>query len=115
MLRDFFLWALTSFVIEPAMGEMTDRLAQLRVPPAVVQQLQACALEAPPALAAKAANDLWWGASTVIKVAIGLTDAKSVLAEATPGCAAAVGAVRPLLSGQAAWSWRGSLDLTRRG
>lgn len=99
MIRDAFLSLLSMFVIDPVMTEFNDRLAQLRAPPAVIEQVRACAAAAPMALADRAAGDLWWGANTVFSVAIGMTDAKSVIATATPGCAAAVAAVRPLLAG----------------
>ena len=102
MIRDAFLWLLSSFVMEPAMGEVNRRLTEVGAPQALVRQVQACGLEAPAALAEKAAGDIWWGVSTLVAVAIGMTDAKSVLAEATPGCAAAIAMVRPLLSGGAA-------------
>lgn len=101
MIRDAFLWLLSAFVIDPVMAEFNTRLSEVGAPPAVIQQVRVCATEAPGALAEKAAGDLWWGASTVVSVAIGMTDAKSVIAAATPGCAVAVAAVRPLLAGGA--------------
>lgn len=99
MIRDAFLSMLSMFVIDPVMTEFNDRLGQLRAPPAVIEQVRACATAAPPALADRAAGDMWWGISTVIGVATGMADAKAVIATATPGCAAAVAAVRPLLAG----------------
>lgn len=102
MIRDAFLSLLSAFVIDPAMAEFNDRLGALRAPPAVIEQVRACALDAPMALAEKAAGDLWWGASTVIGVAVGMTSATSVIAAATPGCAAAMTAARPFLASAAA-------------
>ncbi len=81
------------------MAEFNNRLREVNAPPALIEQVQACAMAAPAALAEKAAGDLWWGVGTVFTVAIGTTDAKSVIGAATPGCAAAVAAVRPLLTG----------------
>lgn len=101
MIRDAFLWLLSTFILDPAMSEVNQRLAQLGAPQAVIRQVQSCATEAPAALAEKAGGDLWWGVSTVVGVMIGLTDAKSVVAGATPGCAAAMAVVRPLLGGGA--------------
>lgn len=101
MIRDAFLWLLSMFVINPVMAEFNNRLREVGAPPAVIQQVRACATEAPGALAEKAAGDVWWGASTVVGVAIGTTEATSVIAAATLGCAVAVAAVRPLLAGGA--------------
>jgi hypothetical protein len=99
MIHDAFLWLLAMFVIDPVMAEFNGRLREARAPQAVIEQVQACATAAPLALAERAAGDVWWGVSTVFSVAIGMTDPKAVIAQATPGCAAAVAAVRPLLAG----------------
>lgn len=97
MIRDAFFWLLSTFVVDPAIAEFNSRLGEVRAPLAVTEQVQACAVAAPGALAEKATANLAWGVRTVVSVAIGATGAKSVIAEATPGCAAAMAAVRPLL------------------
>jgi hypothetical protein len=97
MIRDALLWLLTSFVVEPAMAEVQGRLEAVQAPHALVQQVRACAATAPAALAEKASSDLLWAVRTIGGVALGATDATSVIAGATPGCAAAVTAIRPLL------------------
>ncbi len=99
MIRDAFLWLLSMFVIDPVMAEFNNRLREVNAPPAVIEQVKGCAVAAPAALAEKAVGDFWWGVGTVFSVAIGTADPKSVVAAATPGCAAAVAAVRPLLTG----------------
>lgn len=99
MIRDAVLWLLTMFIIDPAMAEFKDQLGDARAPQAVVEQVKACAAAAPSAIAGKAAENTWWGVSTVIGVAIGITDAKSAIAEVSPECAAAAAAVRSLLAG----------------
>lgn len=101
MIRDFFLWLLTMFVIEPFQAEWTNRLSQLGAPPAIVAELGRCATAAGPALANRAADDPWWGISTAAGVALGLRDGLAVVTEATPTCAAAVASARPFLSGRA--------------
>ncbi len=97
MIREAFLYLLSAFVVDPVMTDVTERLGELRVPPAVIAQVNACALAAPLALATRAAGDPWWGASTVLGVAIGMTNAQAVLAGATPECGLAVAAARPFL------------------
>jgi len=99
MIRDLFLWLLTSFVVEPVQAEWNTRLAAAGAPPAVAAQLGRCAAEAGPALAGRAAEDVWWGVTTAMGVWLGTRDGMAVLAEATPGCATAVEAARPLLVG----------------
>ena len=89
MLESFFLWLLGVFVIDPAVAEMRDRLGGIQEPAAVMEQLRSCATTAPAALAEKAAASPFWGLSTAIAVAVGITSAGSVLTEATPDCAAA--------------------------
>ncbi|WP_376087190.1 hypothetical protein ACE7GA_13405 [Roseomonas sp. CCTCC AB2023176] len=59
------------------------------------------ATAAGPALANRAAEDPWWGVSTAAGVALGWRDGIAVVAEATPGCAAAIAGARPFLSGRA--------------
>lgn len=97
MIHSFFSWLLTTFVIGPVQVEFAERMQAAQAPAAVVQQVQACVVGATPVLIDRATNDLWWGVTTTIGVAIGQTDAKAILAETSPSCAAAVTAVRPFL------------------
>jgi hypothetical protein len=99
MIREAALWLLTMFVIDPVMAEFNERMGDMRAPPAVVGQVKACAAAAPGAMADKAAGDIWWGVSTAISVAIGMTDATAALAKVVPECAAAAGAMRSLAAG----------------
>lgn len=96
MIRDAALWLLTMFVIDPVIAQFNERMGDVRAPQAVVEQVRACAVAAPAAIADKAAGNLWWGVSTAISVAIGMTDATAALAKVVPECAAAAGAVRSL-------------------
>jgi hypothetical protein len=99
MIQGFFLWLLATFVVEPVRAEWDARLRTAGASPAVVAELGRCATEAGPALAGRAAGDPWWGVATAVGVWLGTRDGVAVLAEATPGCAAAVAAARPLLAG----------------
>jgi hypothetical protein len=98
MMRDFFLWLLTSLVVDPMQAEWGARLGAAGAPPPVVAGLARCAGEAAPALASRAAGDPGWGVTTVAGVWLGVRDSMAVVAEATPGCAAAVETARPFLA-----------------
>lgn len=80
MIQGFFLWLLATFVAGPVQAEWGSRLG------------------AAPALAGHAAAEPWWGISTAVGVWAGTRDGAAVLAQATPGCASAVAAARPLLA-----------------
>lgn len=98
MIQDIFAWLLATFVIGPVQTELANRMQAAQAPAAIVQQVQSCVVSAAPVLVERAADDVWWGVSTVISVAAGLTDAKTLLAETSPKCASAVSAVRPFLN-----------------
>ena len=99
MIQGFFLWLLATFVVVPVQAEWSARLSAAEAPPAVVAQLGQCAAEAGPALAGRAAADPWWGVTVAAGVWLGTRDGMAVLAEATPGCASAVAAARPIIAG----------------
>jgi hypothetical protein len=98
MIQDLFAWLLATFVIGPAQAEFATSMDAAQAPAAIVRQVQGCVVSATPVLVARATSDIWWGVTTTISVAAGLTDAKAVLAETSPACAEAVVAVRPFLN-----------------
>ena len=93
MLAGIFMPLLSFFIVNPFMATLNERLAAVQAPQAMMEQVQACASTAPTALAERAAGDLWWGASTVIGVAVGMTDARMIIAGASPACARVVAAL----------------------
>ena len=97
MIQDLFAWLLATFVIGPMQAELEG----LKAPAAVMQEIQACVVSGTPALVTKATNDLFWGITTTISVAAGLTDATTVLANTSPECATAVEAVKPFMDNSA--------------
>ena len=99
MIYELFSWLLATFVIGPVQTELTQRMQDTQAPIAVVQQIKTCVLSATPILVDRATNDAWWGISTTISVMTGFTDAKTILAETSPSCAAAVSAARPFVGG----------------
>ncbi len=80
-------------IMDPFRANLNERLAAVQAPQAVMEQVQACASTAPTALAERAAGDLWWGASTLTGVAVGMTDARTIVAAGSPACARAVAAL----------------------
>jgi hypothetical protein len=99
MLEEFFTWLLATFVITPVQAEFESRMSGVEVPAAIIQQVQGCIVNGAPALVTRATEEPFWGLTTGISVAVGLTDATSVLAGSSPECAAAMAAVTPLLNG----------------
>lgn len=99
MLQEFFTWLLATFVIAPVQAEFESRMSGIEMPAAVLQQVQGCIMNGAPALVTRATEEPFWGLTTGVSVAVGLTDATSVLAGASPECAAALAAVTPLLNG----------------
>jgi hypothetical protein len=102
MIHDLFAWLLATFVIGPVQAEFAGKMQAVEVPAAIVQQVQACVVNGTPALIDRATGDPWWGITTTISVTVGLTDPRTVLAEASPECAAAMSAVGPFLNGPGA-------------
>jgi len=99
MIQDLFSWLLATFVIGPVQAELSAKMQAAQAPAAIVSQVRACVVGAAPILVQRATTDPWWGITTSISVAAGLSQPTDVLAAATPDCAAAVGAVRPFLQG----------------
>jgi hypothetical protein len=98
MIRDFFLTLVSMFIVQPFETELNKKLASVQAPQAVIQQVRACATTAGPALATRATGDIWWATTTIIGVAVGLTNPQTVIAEAGPECASAIAAVGPILN-----------------
>lgn len=93
MIQDIFAWLLATFIIGPVQAELEG----VQAPAEVMQQVKACVVSGTPALVSKATSDPFWGITTTISVAAGLTEATSVLAETSPQCATAIQAVTPFL------------------
>jgi hypothetical protein len=102
MLQDTMVWLFNLFVVEPAQAELTERLATARAPQAVVRQVVACATAAGPVLAERAAADLGWATTTVVRVWTGSVAPEAVLRDAVPACGSALDAAKPFLEGLAA-------------
>lgn len=95
MIQDLFTWLLATFVIGPVQEEFTSKLQAVQVPAVIMQQAQDCVANGTQVLVERAANDWWWGVTTTIGVATGLTNPLSIVAKASPECAAAMTAIQP--------------------
>lgn len=98
MTRDFLMFLVTTFVVEPFQAELNQKLSTAQAPPAIISEVSECAKIAIPILADRAMSAPWWGASTMISVWIGTISPESVLTNAAPVCESAVRAVRPYLA-----------------
>ena len=97
MLTDLFHWLLATFLFQPIQAEIDAKLAAAQAPRAVVEQVRSCVATATPQLVDKASGDWFWGATTVISVATGISDPMQVLSTEVPTCRPAIDAVRPFL------------------
>ena len=93
------------FITGPFQSDLAERMAAARIPAATANaamaQVQQCATAAGPVLAGRAVSDPWWGITTVAGIAMGMTEARPVLASAAPVCAAAIATIEPLLQSSA--------------
>lgn len=98
MIASLIAFLVSTFLVGPLQSELGSRLAQARAPAAIVQQVEACATAAIPALVDRAAADPWWALSSAFGAWVGTTSPEAVLRDAAPGCAPALAAARPFLA-----------------
>jgi hypothetical protein len=101
-MQDLIATLVSLFLIEPLQAEIGENLGAARAPQAVVAAVTACARTAAPVFVERAASDPWWAASSAVRLWAGWVPPETVLVEAAPGCAAALGPARPLPTGEAA-------------
>lgn len=89
---------LSFLLVEPIQSGIAETLAAAGAPQAVISELSACAGAAAPTIVERAAGDPLWTISTAFRLWTGWTRPETVLAEAAPGCAAALEAARPFLA-----------------
>jgi hypothetical protein len=89
MIGNLIAFLVATFLVEPLQSKLAEQLAGGRAPVAVVQQVEACATAALPALVKRTAIGAW----------VGTTSPVAVLTDAEPSCAPALAAARPFLAG----------------
>jgi hypothetical protein len=99
MFRDVVLWFVSMFLVQPFEQRLTGELAARGAPPALVQELRRCAVEAAPRAADRALSDWGWAVGTGVRLAIGTVQPAAVVAEVAPACARPVEAGLGLLRG----------------
>jgi hypothetical protein len=97
MLENFLISLVTDMVAAPVRAEIAAKLAD-NAPPEVVQQIEACVAEAPPALVRRAQADPTWFVSAGVRVVLQSATPEQVLREAIPQCEAALKAAQPYLA-----------------
>ncbi|WP_119459458.1 hypothetical protein [Rhodospirillaceae bacterium SYSU D60014] len=102
MFRDFIIFLVNLFVVEPFQEELNGRLAQVGAPQAVVSEVASCASTALPILVERVSSDPWWGTSTIFRIWIGNTTSAVVLGQTVPTCETAIETARPYLGDAAA-------------
>jgi hypothetical protein len=102
MIRDFIVFVLNIFVLEPFQVEISQRLDRLGAPPAVIRDVMNCASAAQPVLVQRFSDDPMWAAGTVLRLWLGTRTYQDVLRAEVPACAPALGAAQPYLEGAGA-------------
>jgi len=97
---DIIAALISLFLIQPLQAELSETLATAQVPQAVVADVTACARDATTSLINRAVEEPGWAASNAIGLWAGLVKPDQFLAEAVPGCSAAVKAARPFIAEQ---------------
>ena len=98
MIGDLIAFLVSVFLAGPLQSKLVDQLADGRAPAAVVQQVEACATAALPALVERATDEPWWAITTAIGAWVGTTSPVTVLTSAEPSCAPALAAARPFIT-----------------
>ena len=99
MIGDLIAFLVATFLVGPLQSTLVGQLADGRAPVAVVQQVEACAAAALPALVERAASEPWWAITTAFGAWVGTTSPVAVLTGAAPSCGPALAAAQPFLAG----------------
>ncbi|BDG72851.1 hypothetical protein [Roseomonas fluvialis] len=99
MIGDIIAFLVATFLVGPLQSTLVGQLADGRAPAAVVQQVEACASAALPALVERASSEPWWAMRTAFGAWIGTTSPAAVLTGAAPSCGPAMAAARPFIAG----------------
>ncbi len=101
-MQDLIAALVSFFLIEPLQAEMADKLAAARAPQAIMAEVTSCARDAAPRIVERVISDPWWAVSSGFQVWTGTARPEAMLVEAAPGCAGAIRAARPFLTGDEA-------------
>jgi len=101
MLNDLLVVLINFFIIEPILGGLTERLAQLGASRAVIQDVASCAAAAQPVLTEHYLTNPVQGLLNTLQLWTGMTTAQELLTSHVPACQPAISAAEPFLRGGA--------------
>ena len=102
MLNSIMFYAVQILLLGPFEAQISDKLAQVNAPDAVISQVKTCASSAMPILIQRVSDDPWWGGRTVVDVWIRRTAPERVIGDAVPACRPAIEGAMPYLRTHAA-------------
>jgi hypothetical protein len=102
MLQELLATLVSVLIVDPLQAEMSERLAQIRAPQAVIVDMRTCAESSLPKLADRAMADPLWVVTTTLDVWTGNTAPEDVLGGTSTQCDAAVKAARVYLESRGA-------------
>lgn len=102
MLQELLSAVVSVLIVDPLQAEMSERLAQIRAPQAVIADMRACAQSSLPTLADRAMAEPLWVVTTTFDVWTGRTAPEEVLGGTSAQCDAAVKAARVYLESRGA-------------
>jgi hypothetical protein len=94
MLQEILSSLVSLLIVDPLQAEMSERLAQVRAPQAVIADVRTCAEASLPRLADRAMAEPMWVVSTALNVWTGQTTPEDILGNTTPQCGAALKAAK---------------------
>lgn len=102
MLQELLSAVVSVLIVDPLQAEMSERLAQIRAPQAVIADVRSCAESSLPKLAERAMAEPLWAVTTTLDVWIGRTAPEAILGGTSAQCDAAVKAARVYLESRGA-------------
>jgi hypothetical protein len=102
MFQEILSFLVSLLIVDPLQAEMSERLAQVRAPQAVIAEVRACAEASLPRLADRAMAEPMWVVSAALNVWTGQTAPEDILGSTTPQCASALKAARLYLESRGA-------------
>ena len=102
MFQEFLASLVGLLIVDPLQAEMSERLAQVRAPQAVIADVRTCAEASLPRLAERAAADPVWVVTSALNVWTGHTTPESILGNSTPQCNSALKTARVYLESRGA-------------
>ncbi|HEV2564666.1 MAG TPA: hypothetical protein VGU19_06245 [Microvirga sp.] len=102
MLQELLSAVVSVLIVDPLQAKMSERLAQIRAPQAVIADVRSCAESSLPKLAERAMAEPLWVVTTTLDVWIGRTAPEAILGGTSAQCDAAVEAARVYLESRGA-------------